>query len=205
MRSIPSAILNDLYNLSRIAIKKEDMVMGLVEDFRQKSQGQDLIDESVDGFKQVLCEIDKDSLSDLFYETVILNDSIDKKSRTVYVDKDRVFGYKIDNLFRHMYAEKLRSFTGGSIRQSTISAWIKHHTDDVEKMLISPRSAVHLMVDNLSISICPVRNSVTIIDSRTNKKILPEYKSDLEAIAKSWKENIQAVRKKPQPEEALSL
>lgn len=207
MSNIPKAILSDLYNLSRLIVKKVDMVEGLVENFKQKNNEVKIIDETVEGFRSIIGEISQDSLVDLFYETLVSNDLIDKKTRVVYIDPGKSNGYKIDDIFKHLYRENLKKSIVGEKKGISTSISINHYVNQVSDSTLKGGSYPRLLTKDLDISFCPIMNSTTILDRKTNLPALPDLKKELDKISKDWRANIFEVKNtfKPKYEEALSL
>lgn len=189
LKSIPDSAQEEIYQFIQLALSPEEMIKGLAEDYSQNAtvsvEGRVEIDE----FIELLREMSPSSLSDVFFETVILNDRYDSQDSCFFIDKNCTKSYRTDELLGVFFKQALARIADVE-KVPVDEKKLKSLASQVREGIVSGKQRMNLSLGHISLDLQAAKGIVKVSSTLGDVSIDEIDKRSLCTALKQWHHRI---------------
>lgn len=189
LKSIPDSAQEEIYQFIQLALSPEEMIKGLAEDYSQNAtvsvEGRVEIDE----FIELLREMSPSSLSDVFFETVILNDRYDSQDSCFFIDKNCTKSYRTDELLGVFFKQALARIADVEkvpVDEKKLNAL----ASQVREGIVSGKQRMNLSLGHISLDLQAAKGIIKVSSTLGDVSIDEIDKRSLCTALKQWHHRI---------------
>lgn len=189
LKSIPDSAQEEIYQFIQLALSPEEMIKGLAEDYSQNAtvsvEGRVEIDE----FIELLREMSPSSLSDVFFETVILNDRYDSQDSCFFIDKNCTKSYRTDELLGVFFKQALARIADVE-KVPVDEKKLKALASQVREGIVSGKQRMNLSLGHISLDLQAAKGIIKVSSTLGDVSIDEIDKRSLCTALKQWHHRI---------------
>lgn len=189
LKSIPDSAQEEIYQFIQLALSPEEMIKGLAEDYSQNAtvsvEGRVEIDE----FIELLREMSPSSLSDVFFETVILNDRYDSQDSCFFIDKNCTKSYRTDELLGVFFKQALARIADVE-KVPVDEKKLKALASQVREGIVSGKQRMNLSLGHISLDLQAAKGIIKVSSALGDVSIDEIDKRSLCTALKQWHHRI---------------
>lgn len=189
LKSIPDSAQEEIYQFIQLALSPEEMIKGLAEDYSQNATVSVDGRVEVDEFIELLREMSPSSLSDVFFETVILNDRYDSQDSCFFIDKNCTKSYRTDELLGVFFKQALARIA--DVENVPVDEKkLKALANQVREGIVSGKQRMNLSLGHISLDLQAAKGIVKVSSTLGDVSIDEIDKRSLCTALKQWHHRI---------------
>lgn len=189
LKSIPDSAQEEIYQFIQLALSPEEMIKGLAEDYSQNATVSVDGRVEVDEFIELLREMSPSSLSDVFFETVILNDRYDSQGSCFFIDKNCTKSYRTDELLGVFFKQALARIA--DVENVPVDEKkLKALANQVREGIVSGKQRMNLSLGHISLDLQAAKGIVKVSSTLGDVSIDEIDKRSLCTALKQWHHRI---------------
>ncbi|WOF81858.1 hypothetical protein P5704_023965 (plasmid) [Pseudomonas sp. FeN3W] len=189
LKSIPDSAQEEIYQFIQLALSPEEMIKGLAEDYSQNATVSVDGRVEVDEFIELLREMSPSSLSDVFFETVILNDRYDSQDSCFFIDKNCTKSYRTDELLGVFFKQALARIA--DVENVPVDEKkLKALANQVREGIVSGKQRMNLSLGHISLDLQAAKGIVKLSSTLGDVSIDEIDKRSLCTALKQWHHRI---------------